>query len=46
MVAGLPSHHRDPFDRLIDAQAIRGTLRLYTSDRALPPYSELATLVG
>jgi len=45
-VADLPPHHRDPFDRLLVAQAIAGPLRLYTADPLLPPYSELIILVG
>jgi PIN domain nuclease of toxin-antitoxin system len=45
-VAYLPPHHRDPFDRLLVAQAMAGPLRLYTADPLLPPYSELITLVG
>jgi PIN domain nuclease of toxin-antitoxin system len=44
-VADLPPHHRDPFDRLLVAQAIVGPLRLYTADPLLPPYSELIILV-
>jgi hypothetical protein len=43
-VAGLPPHHRDPFDRLLIAQAISEPVRLYTADPLLPPYSELVTL--
>lgn len=45
-VTDLPPHHRDPFDRLLVAQAMAGPLRLYTADPLLPPYSELITLVG
>jgi len=45
LVANLPLHHRDPFDRLLIAQAISETVRLYTADPLLPPYSELVTLV-
>ena len=44
-VAGLPLHHRDPFDRLLIAQAIAEPVRFYTVDPLLPPYSELVTLV-
>jgi PIN domain nuclease of toxin-antitoxin system len=44
-VADLPPHHRDPFDRLLVAQAMAGPMRLYTADPLLPPYSELVTLV-
>jgi PIN domain nuclease of toxin-antitoxin system len=45
LVADLPLHHRDPFDRLLVAQAISEPVRLYTADPLLPPYSELVTLV-
>ena len=44
-VADLPPHHRDPFDRLLVAQAMAEPVRLYTADPLLPPYSELVTLV-
>ncbi len=44
-VADLPLHHRDPFDRLLVAQAIAMPARLYTADRDLAAYSELVTLV-
>lgn len=37
----LPGHHRDPFDRLLIAQAITEPLRLLTSDAMLVRYSEL-----
>ncbi len=46
IVADLPLHHRDPFDRLLVAQAIAAPARLYTSDRKLAPYSELITVIG
>jgi PIN domain nuclease of toxin-antitoxin system len=39
--AELPFHHRDPFDRLLVAQAMTEPVRLYTADAALAPYSEL-----
>jgi PIN domain nuclease of toxin-antitoxin system len=44
-VARLPQHHRDPFDRLLIAQAMSEPVRLYTADPLLPPYSELVALV-
>jgi PIN domain nuclease of toxin-antitoxin system len=44
-VADLPPHHRDPFDRLLIAQAIALPARFYTVDLALPLYSELVTLI-
>lgn len=45
LVAGLPPHHRDPFDRLLIAQAISEPAHLLTADPLLPPYSELVILV-
>ena len=45
-VEHLPLHHRDPFDRLLVAQAIIGPLRLYTADSWLRPYSELVTVIS
>jgi len=45
-VATLPSHHRDPFDRLLVAQAMAEPARLYTANPLLPPYSELVQLIG
>ncbi|MDH5588199.1 MAG: type II toxin-antitoxin system VapC family toxin [Nitrospirota bacterium] len=45
LVAELPLHHRDPFDRLLIAQAMYEPLRLLTVDTALEPYSDLVTLV-
>jgi len=44
-VATLPPHHRDPFDRLLVAQAIHEPLRLLTADAALKRYSELVVTV-
>jgi PIN domain nuclease of toxin-antitoxin system len=41
IVAELPPIHRDPFDRLLVAQAIAEPAILYTSDARLPAYSEL-----
>ena len=40
-VARLPTHHRDPFDRLLIAQAITEPAMLYTADPQLEAYSEL-----
>jgi PIN domain nuclease of toxin-antitoxin system len=40
-VAELPLLHRDPFDRLLVAQAITEPAILYTADRQLVPYSDL-----
>ena len=44
-VAGLPQHHRDPFDRLLVAQAMAGPLTLLSSDPILRKYTELVTLI-
>lgn len=44
-VRALATHHRDPFDRMLVAQAISEPLRLITSDAQLSPYSDLI-LVG
>ena len=46
LVADLPLHHRDPFDRLLVAQAVVEPVRLYTSDPQLSPYSELVVRIG
>jgi PIN domain nuclease of toxin-antitoxin system len=37
----LPAHHRDPFDRLLIAQAVTEPAMLYTADPQLERYSEL-----
>jgi PIN domain nuclease of toxin-antitoxin system len=37
-VEGLPMHHRDPFDRLLIAQAQTERLTLVTRDRQFEPY--------
>lgn len=37
-VAGLPHHHRDPFDRMLIAQAQAEGLAFVTHDRVLEPY--------
>ncbi|MCY4371346.1 MAG: type II toxin-antitoxin system VapC family toxin [bacterium] len=34
----LPRHHRDPFDRMLVAQALARDLTLVSRDRALSPY--------
>ena len=44
-VASLPAYHRDPFDRLLVAQAVHETMRLLTTDRTLARYSELVMTV-
>jgi PIN domain nuclease of toxin-antitoxin system len=42
--AALPPHHRDPFDRLLIAQAELEELVLLTADRQLEPYSGIELL--
>jgi PIN domain nuclease of toxin-antitoxin system len=44
-VATLPPHHRDPFDRLLAAQAMTEPAVLLTADAKLPAYSEMVRLV-
>lgn len=41
--ASLPNHHRDPFDRLLVAQAMLESATLVTADHLLSPYG--ATLL-
>jgi PIN domain nuclease of toxin-antitoxin system len=38
-VAGLPPLHKDPFDRMLIAQAIADGLLLLTVDHGIAPYS-------
>lgn len=45
-VESMPLHHRDPFDRLLIAQALHAPARFLTADAVLGQYSELVTLVG
>lgn len=45
-VAKLPPIHRDPFDRLLVAQAIEEPAVLYTADARLLGYSDLVKRVG
>ena len=44
-VARLPLLHRDPFDRMLVAQAMTEPMRLLTSDRQLTGYSELVIAI-
>ena len=44
-VARLPLLHRDPFDRLLIAQAITEPMRLLTADPQLAAYSELVVTI-
>jgi PIN domain nuclease of toxin-antitoxin system len=43
--ASLPLHHRDPFDRLLIAQAMTEPLHLLTADVRLAAYSELVITI-
>jgi PIN domain nuclease of toxin-antitoxin system len=43
--AALPMHHRDPFDRMLIAQAQSERVPLLTRDRAMTAYSEHATIM-
>ena len=45
LVADLPLHHTDPFDRLLVTQAISEPLHLLTTDPQLKQYSELVIQV-
>ena len=44
-VADLPPHHRDPFDRLLVAQALTEPASLYTADAVLESYSDLVVRI-
>ena len=44
-VANMAWHHRDPFDRLLIAQAVSLPAYFMTGDSALAPYSELVLVV-
>ena len=46
VLAQLPTHHRDPFDRLLLSQAIGEKMRLITADRALIAYGAAVEYVG
>jgi PIN domain nuclease of toxin-antitoxin system len=41
----LPNLHRDPFDRMLIAQAVSEPLRLLTADKALKQYSDLIEVI-
>ncbi|MDN7182715.1 type II toxin-antitoxin system VapC family toxin [Caballeronia sp. SEWSISQ10-4 2] len=45
LVSDLPDIHRDPFDRLLIAQALSEPLRLMTADSHLGAYTELVITV-
>lgn len=44
-VAQLPDIHRDPFDRILVAQALSEPLRFLTADSILGGYSELVEII-
>lgn len=44
LVARLPAHHKDPFDRLLVAQAMFETATLCTADPLLDRYSQFVQL--
>ena len=46
VLAKLPLHHRDPFDRLLLSQAMSENMRLITADRALIAYGAVVAYVG
>jgi len=45
LVARLPWHHRDPFDRLLVAQSLVEPMSLLTADAALTPYGPTVHLI-
>jgi len=45
-VTNLPWHHRDPFDRLLIAQALALPAYFITSDAQLQTYSELVKVIS
>jgi len=45
LLAELPAIHRDPFDRMLVAQAMSEPLRLCTSDTILKQYTELVDII-
>lgn len=45
MAANLPEYHRDPFDRMLIAQAMSEPLKLLTADGLLRQYSELVEVI-
>lgn len=45
LTAELPLHHRDPFDRLLLAQAMSEPAMFCTVDKGLAPYSNLVKFV-
>jgi len=45
LASALPSHHRDPFDRMLVAQALAEPAHLLTADFLLGRYSELVHVI-
>jgi PIN domain nuclease of toxin-antitoxin system len=45
LIADMPMHHADPFDRLLIAQAQAEGLRLLTANAKLKPYGDLVVCV-
>lgn len=45
LVENLPSHHADPFDRMLVAQALSEPMRLLTHDKLIALYSDTVILV-
>lgn len=45
LAASLPEFHRDPFDRMLIAQAMAEPLKLLTADELLRQYSELVEVI-
>ena len=46
VLAKLPLHHRDPFDRLLLSQAMSEKMRLLTAGQALLAYGAVVAYVG
>lgn len=44
-ILSLPAHHKDPFDRMIIAQAISDSMQIITGDKIFTKYTDLAILV-
>lgn len=45
-VANLAPHHRNPFDRLLIAQAIEEPAHFFTADAGLKVYGDLVRVIG
>ncbi len=45
LAANLPEFHRDPFDRMLIAQAMAEPLKLLTADELLRQYSKLVEVI-